>query len=274
MHNMGVLRLPEHEKEYFREEFKNVMERSNMNYLHIIDYDIAYRAISVQISPTIKCRYYFRYGIMIQYCYDRENEDERTMVGMFCFKTNQEGVLEEQEQYVRYWQSDITTAIPTFMQRNLPNRNYRILLAYTKPPFIDEDIEIVRQSFSVEDNYSNIPIFPRPGYYLIDIENYKLLVQHSGCLTVVKRGDVDFKKLPITQTNTLNSTYLAINVDQFWTRSGAFWPLCKFEEFKNKTDKIIQLGSIILNPAHIIKLREKEKEREIRKLKRLKLAQE
>lgn len=234
MFSLGNFVFPDKQKELFKKELNEVFQRSSMSYVEVIDIGIGHRIASLRVDKKNKGRYYFRYGILIVYYYDNENETIASVVDIRCFKTNSNGVLEETPSFVKYWHSCLTKSIPHYFNKYSPDSRYRVILMYSRAPFIDEEHDIVRQDYSLVDSYTAIPIFPRPAPMLLEIDGVEVLIKQATYKTVVKRGVDDLTKMPITQESSYKLGFLAILKENYFKEKGKFrnlHQLLKHESF-------------------------------------------
>ncbi len=167
----------------FKEEVNEVLKDSSLPYERIIDFDIGLRTASIKFSNSLRGRYYFRYGILIQYLYATSDPPYQSLLAVDFFKTTPDGILKR-----------VVVPGPRFnniLQRHLPRClaefDYQVVLMNALPPFQEEDPETLLQDFQQDDSY-DIPFPP--------INEFLSLIKINGEMYLAKRRGRCFEYLP------------------------------------------------------------------------------
>ncbi len=217
------------------EEFREVMERSNVPFLKILDINSGLRLVSTLLTPTSKGRYYVRYGILVEYSYDKPfDTPDYSLVKIRMFLTDADGVLTENDSYVKHWSHIIDHVLPDYWQRSNISVPYRLVYVCSKAPFNDEENGMVNQDMAADDDYLGTPYWTCDKWFtVLEIEGERYVCTYIG-LRLMRIKSTFLLPLGPSKRLIRLSTYLKPNQDvigiplkDFHDRAKMFHPLCK-----------------------------------------------
>lgn len=200
-------RTGEESRRLFKREYENVMKDSGLKFEEIMDYNVGMRVLSVRIDSKKLGRYYFRYGVYVNYTYT--DESRSVLCDLEFFKTTEDGILFDYSSYGSDYIDVMHIYLPKLFEmscfKGLPS--YKLLYINSYPPFNDEAIEIINQDTLVDDDYMLIPILSIRAYIVIEFLGTRWILRvKNKCLFAV-RQDLFKTTRDDTKTDQFNPAF-------------------------------------------------------------------
>ena len=219
-----TIRTREEETQCFNVALCDILQKNGLGFMDVLDVAIGPRVISFRFDEKRYARYYLRYGMLIEYVYRTSPmEGEQNLSDINCYKADANGKLLERNEYIRYWKTMLCDYLPQyFADCGVP---YRVIYVQCRPPFEDEDLDIIRQQTNIPDSSENLPVFPRAHYMLIRVNGVDYVCKQTGQLKIVYFPNLREDELPATMDANKRKGLVAIRKDQFFINWGCFEPM-------------------------------------------------
>lgn len=210
--------------------FFDVCNESQWEIHRILDIDAGKKVISFLKNENVAGRYYDNYKMVIIYEYDLNffNED-KSLEYIKCYVYNKKIGFVEHLGYLNYWQTLLRIYLPSlFFHLRVP---YKVKLVECRPPFLEENIDIVRQESNVNHENCEIPIFPEAHYFLLEIKGICYVCKQAGQIKLIQHSC--YKEGELCNTNNFRESFRIIGIEKnkFFSEWGCFEILPRLIKF-------------------------------------------
>ena len=206
--------------------FNSITRKFKIPIIIIIDHDLINRLTSFEMTNFRYGRFYHRYGIFVIYKYNKSilNHDY-SLLDVKIYRFFNADKIYQIYDYEVYFRSLLLFYLPNLLK--IINKNYRVVFLNSFPPFVEEDHSIIRQDKNVEDNIEYLPLLPKPGYLVIEIENeqYICKMHKYSNLFSGHSGQKNEEGIYITSWVSPCSILLAMKKQHFLEKFNTWLPL-------------------------------------------------